>query len=103
MRCFVALILTDVRPCLAGLAAHVNAQIALPPGPAPAMPRAPCPQLPGSIGAEPLVTVSDTLAQVRLDRITMLLRDNRADRIEPDRNGQPRCAECSLQRGSTTQ
>lgn len=45
------------------------------------------PSLP-RVGADPLIAVRDTLARVRLDRITTLLRDNR-DRIEPDRNGQP--------------
>ena len=85
MRALVALILT-ITLLSAGLAAHVNAQIALPPVRLPDA-AGTLHSLP-EIGAEPMVTVSDTLAQVRLDRITMLLRDNR-DRIEPDRNGQP--------------
>src|SRR3546814_10597563 len=66
-----------------GIAARVDAQIALP---SVQLPRT-LPSLP-EIGAEPLTAVRDTLAQVRLDRIATLLRDNR-DRIEPDRNGQP--------------
>lgn len=67
----------------AGIAARVDAQIALP---SVQLPRT-LPSLP-EIGAEPLIAVRETLAQVRLDRIATLLRDNR-DRIEPDRNGQP--------------
>src|SRR3546814_15151374 len=67
----------------AGITARVDAQIALP---SVQLPRT-LPSLP-EIGAEPLTAVRDTLAQVRLDRIATLLRDNR-DRIEPDRNGQP--------------
>src|SRR3546814_17452387 len=66
-----------------GITARVDAQIALP---SVQLPRT-LPSLP-EIGAEPLTAVRDTLAQVRLDRIATLLRDNR-DRIEPDRNGQP--------------
>lgn len=85
MRALVALILT-ITLLSAGVAAHVDAQIALPPVRLPDT-AGTLPSLP-EIGAEPLATVGNTLAQVRLDRITMLLRDNR-DRIEPDRNGQP--------------
>src|SRR3546814_4354447 len=66
-----------------GITARVDAQIALP---SVQLPRT-LPSLP-EIGAGPLTAVRDTLAQVRLDRIATLLRDNR-DRIEPDRNGQP--------------
>lgn len=85
MRALIALILT-ISLLPAGMAVHVDAQIALPPVRLPDA-AGTLHSLP-EIGTEPLATVSDTLAQVRLDRITTLLRDNR-DRIEPDRNGQP--------------
>lgn len=85
MRALIALILT-ILLLPAGMAAQVAAQIALPPVRLPdaAGTLRPLPE----IGAEPLATVNDALAQVRLDRITTLLRDNR-DRIEPDHEGQP--------------
>ncbi|MGL3822920.1 S8 family serine peptidase [Sphingopyxis sp. R3-92] len=85
MRALTALILT-IALLPAGMAAHVDAQIVLPPVRLPDA-AGPLPQLP-EIGAAPMSALSDTLAQVRLDRIATLLRDNR-DRIEPDRNGQP--------------
>lgn len=40
-----------------------------------------------TIGTEPLVTVGNTLQQVRLDRITSLLRQNR-DRVDLDERGE---------------
>lgn len=61
------------------------AQVPLPPVPLPGT-AGPLP-LP-TIGAEPLATVADTLRQVRLDRVTALLRDNR-DRIDLDERGEP--------------
>ncbi|NYF32189.1 S8 family serine peptidase [Sphingopyxis sp. JAI108] len=70
----------------AGIAAHADAQIALPPVQLPDAART-LPSLP-DISSEPLVAVRNTLAQLRIDRIAALLRDNR-DRIEPDRDGQP--------------
>lgn len=85
MRTLVALLLT-ISLLFTGMAVRVDAQIALPPVQLPDAART-LPSLP-NIGAEPLIAIGDTLAQVRLDRITTLLRDNR-DRIEPDRNGQP--------------
>jgi len=69
-----------------GMAPRLDAQIALPPVQLPDAART-LPSLP-DLNPEPLVTVGDTLAQVRLDRITALLRDSRAQ-IEPDRDGQP--------------
>lgn len=85
MRALVAFILM-ISLLPAGMAAQVAAQIALPPVRLPDA-AATLPPLP-EVGAEPLETVSNSLAQLRLDRITTLLRNNR-DRIEPDRNGQP--------------
>lgn len=85
MRVLTTLALTICLPC-AGMAARVDAQIALPPVQLPDAART-LPSLP-NVGAEPLITIGDTLAQLRLDRITSLLRD-KPDQIEPDRNGQP--------------
>ena len=65
---------------------RVDAQIGLPPVQLPDASRT-LPSLP-DVGAEPLIAVGDTLAQARVERITVLLRDRR-DRVEPDRNGQP--------------
>lgn len=62
------------------------AQVALPSVQLPDATRT-LPPLP-NLGTEPLARIGDTLAEVRLDRITNLLRDQR-DRIEPDRNGEP--------------
>jgi minor extracellular protease Epr len=62
------------------------AQIGLPPVQLPDAART-VPPLPDLRG-EPLVRIGDRLAEVRLDRITNLLRDQR-DRTEPDRNGEP--------------
>lgn len=45
------------------------------------------PPLP-DLNTRPLIAVGESLAEVRLDRITALLRDHR-DRIELDRNDQP--------------
>lgn len=85
MRALITLALT-ISLLAAGIAARVDAQIALPPVQLPDAART-LPSLP-DIGAEPLTTLRGTLAQVRLDRIATLLRDNR-DHIEPDREGQP--------------
>ena len=82
MRALIALPVMFSLLC-AGIAARVDAQIALP---SVQLPRT-LPSLP-EIGAEPLTAIRDTLAQARLDRIAKLLRDNR-DGIEPDRDGQP--------------
>lgn len=68
------------------MTARADAQIALPPVQLPDAART-LPSLP-DLDARPLITMGDTLAQVRLDRIATLLRDNR-ERIEPDREGQP--------------
>ncbi|WP_447765818.1 S8 family serine peptidase [Sphingopyxis panaciterrae] len=84
MRVLVALLLT-ISLLSAAMTARVDAQIALPPVQLPDAART-LPSLPNL--AEPLPRVGDTLAQMRLDRITTLLRDNR-ERIEPDRSGQP--------------
>jgi minor extracellular protease Epr len=85
MRVLITLVLT-ISLVFAGMATRLFAQIALPPVQLPDASRT-LPSLP-NLGAEPPITVGDTLAKVRLDRITTLLRDNR-DRIEPDRDGQP--------------
>ena len=85
MRVLIALVLT-ISLLSTVVAARVVAQVALPSVQLPDAART-LPSLP-RVGAEPLIAVGDTLAQVRLERITTLLRDNR-DRIEPDRNGQP--------------
>ena len=85
MRALITLALT-ISLLVAGIAARVDAQIALPPVQLPDAART-LPSLP-DIGAEPLTTLRGTLAQVRLDRVATLLRDNR-DHIEPDREGQP--------------
>lgn len=85
MRILVALVLT-ISLLSAGITARAVAQVALPQVQLPDATRN-LPSLP-RVRAEPLIAVRDTLAQVRLDRITNLLRNNR-DHIEPDRNGQP--------------
>lgn len=85
MRASIALVLT-ISLLSAGMAGRAPAQVALPPVQLPDAART-LPSLP-SLDREPLITVGDTLAQVRLDRIATLLRGNR-QRIEPDRNGQP--------------
>ena len=85
MRILTALMLM-ISLLLPGAGQGVHAQVALPPVQLPDAART-LPSLP-DIGIEPLVTVGDTLARVRLDRITSLLRENRT-RVEPDRNGQP--------------
>ncbi len=85
MRALIALPMT-LSLLSAGIAAHADAQIALPPVQLPDAART-LPSLP-DISSEPLVAVRNTLAQLRIDRIAALLRDNR-DRIEPDRDGQP--------------
>lgn len=85
MRKWTALMLIFVL-LMPGSAQRVVAQIALPPVQLPDAART-LPPLP-SIDTEPVTRVGDTLAQIRIDRITNLLRDNR-DRIEPDRNGEP--------------
>src|SRR3546814_4170517 len=63
-----------------------SAQIGLPsvrlPDPTQTLPPLP------SIGAEPLATVDDMLAGLRLDRIATLLRQN-PDRVELDERGEP--------------
>src|SRR3546814_20537170 len=66
-----------------GIAARVDAQIALP---SVQLPRT-LPSLP-DVGVEPLTAVRETRAQVRLDRNAPLLRRTR-DRHQPNRNGQP--------------
>ncbi len=85
MRASIALLLT-ISLLSAGMAARALAQVALPPVELPDA-AGTLQSLP-DIDAEPLITLGDRLAEVRLDRITSLLRDNR-DRIEPDRDGQP--------------
>jgi hypothetical protein len=85
MRVLTALVLMMFLP-VSAMAAGIAAPVALPsvqlPDPARILPPLP------DIGAKPLIAIGDTLAQIRLDRITTLLRTNR-ERIEPDRNGQP--------------
>jgi len=85
MRALIALGLT-ISLLFTGMATRLFAQIALPPVQLPDAART-LPSL-QDLGAEPLITAGDRLAQVRLNRVTALLRDNRS-RIEPDRNGQP--------------
>ena len=85
MRALIALPVMLSLLC-AGIAARVDAQIALPSVQLPGVART-LPSLP-EIDTEPLIDVRDTLARARLDRIATLLRDNR-DRIERDSNGQP--------------
>lgn len=63
------------------------AQVPLPPVPLPST-AGPLPLPLPTVGAEPLATVADTLRQVRLDRVTALLRENR-DRIDLDERGEP--------------
>lgn len=63
-----------------------QAQVAVPGVPLPDVGRV-IPPLP-RLDVEPLTTVGRTLAQLRLDRITGLLREHR-DRVEADRNGDP--------------
>lgn len=63
-----------------------SAQIGLPPVRLPD-PTQTLPPLP-PIGAEPLATVDDALAELRLDRVAALLRRN-PDRIDLDERGEP--------------
>jgi len=85
MRLPIAIVLAASLP-LTGAGQGVSAQVALPPVQLPDSARILLP-LP-TIGADPLATVGDTLAQVRLDRITSLLRQNR-ERVELDERGEP--------------
>ncbi|WP_428630810.1 S8 family serine peptidase [Sphingopyxis sp.] len=84
MRGLIALILTI--SLLTACVERVLAQVAVPSVQLPDVART-IPSLP-NLGGEPLIAIGDTLAQVRLDRITAMLRDNR-ERVEPDRNDQP--------------
>ncbi|WP_231728005.1 S8 family serine peptidase [Sphingopyxis sp. H050] len=69
-----------------GIGQKVSAQVALPPVQLPDAART-IPPLP-SVGADPLITVADTLADVRLNRIAALVRGHR-DSIELDERGEP--------------
>ena len=81
----IPLLIASLLLIFIGIGQKVSAQVTLPP----VLPDAArtIPPLP-NVGAQPLITVADTLAEVRLGRITSLVRGNR-NIIELDERGEP--------------